>query len=82
MFGRYGDGREELYHPISIAIDTSDRVYVGNYNHHISVFTSDGQFLTSFGKGPRELKYPTGLAVDVSGVVYLCDRGNDRILLF
>ncbi len=81
MFGRYGDGRGELdYCPISIAIDTGDRVFVGNYNHRISVFSSDGQSLTSFGK-PGELNYPTGLAVDVSGVVYLCDRGNDRILV-
>ncbi len=66
-------------------IDTSDRVYAGDCNHHFSVFTSEGQFLTLFGregKGPGEFKYPCGLAVDVSGVVYVCDRDNNRISLY
>ncbi len=75
----------ELDRPISITIDTSDRVYVGDWNHHISVFTSEGQFLTSFGqkgKRPGEFKYPRGLAVDVSGVVYVCDCFRNFIQLF
>ncbi len=85
MFGRQGEGRGKLFRPISITIDTSDRVYVGDLNHCISVFTSEGQFLTSFGRkgeGPGEFNSPCGLAVDVSGVVYVCDCGNNRIQLF
>ncbi len=57
MFGGHGEGRGELNLPISITIDTSDRVYAGDWNHRISVFTSEGQFLTSFGQkgeGPGE----------------------------
>ena len=46
-FGKRDDGKGELDYPISITIDTSDRVYVGDLNHRISVFTTDGQF-TSF----------------------------------
>ncbi len=46
-----------------------------------SVFTSDGQFLTSFGKN-EEFNSPYGLAVDASGVVYVCDHDNNRIQLF
>ncbi len=85
MFGRRGEGRGELDRPICITIDTSDRVYVGDFNHRISVFTSEGQFLTSFGregKGPGEFNYPSGLAVDVNGVVYVCDHYNNRISLY
>ncbi len=85
MFGRRGEGREELVRPIGITIDTSDRVYVGDCNHRISVFTSEGQFVTSFGregKEPGEFEYHCGLAVDVSGVVYVCDSNNNRIQLF
>ena len=84
MFGRHGEGRGELDCPTSITIDTSDRVYVGDWNHCMSVFTSEGQFLTSFGQereGPGEFKYSHGLAVDVSGVVYVRDHNNDRIQL-
>ncbi len=58
MFGRhaYGEGRGELDLPISITIDTSDRVYVGDCNHRISVFTSESQFFIPFsqkGEGPE-----------------------------
>ncbi len=53
---------------ITLTIDTSDGVYVGDLNHRISVFTTDGQFLTSFMR-PGEFEYPSGLAVDASGVV-------------
>ncbi len=85
MFGRHGEGRGKLNLPISITIDTSDRVYVGDCNHRISVFTSKGHYLTSFGQkgeGPEEFTYPRGLAVDVSGVVYVCDCDNNLIQLF
>ena len=79
---RRGQERGELYNPISIAIDTSDRVYVGDCNHRVSVFTSDGHFITSFGKKgnePGEFNYPCGLAVDANGVVFVCDFFNHRI---
>ena len=85
MFGRRSEGRGELDRPIGITIDTSDRVYVRDCNHRISVFTSEGQFVTSFGregKEPGEFEYHCGLAVDVSGVVYVSDSNNNRIQLF
>ena len=86
MFGRRGQGRGELYVPYGVAIDTSDRVYISELsNHRVSVFTSEGQFLTSFGKkgaGPGGFRSPTGLAVDSSGVLCVCDYSNDRVQLF
>jgi tripartite motif-containing protein 2/3/tripartite motif-containing protein 71 len=54
MFGRCGHGRGELHYPVGIAIDASDMVYVSESgNHRVSVFTSEGQFVTSFGKEGR-----------------------------
>ena len=49
---------------------------VSRSNHRVSVFTSEGQFVTSFGRrgqGPGEFNYPCGITVDNSGVVYVCD---------
>ena len=70
---------------VGVAVDTDDMVYISEWgNHRISVFTSEGRFVTSFGrKGNKtgEFMCPRGVAVD-SGVVYVCDRDNNRIQLF
>ena len=67
-------------------MDTNDIVYVSEiYNGRVSVFTCEGQFVTSFGikgRGPGEFNYPVGLAVDNCGVVYVCDHLNNRIQCF
>jgi tripartite motif-containing protein 2/3/tripartite motif-containing protein 71 len=86
MFGRPCLGGRYLHYPLVVAIDTSDLVYVSEWgNHHVSVLTSEGQFVMSFGRegpGPGEFKYPNGLAVDSDGVVYVCDEFNNRIQVF
>lgn len=75
MFGRHGQGEGELDRPISIAVDTNDRVYVSEgSNHRISIFVSKGQFVTSFGgrgEKPGEFCSPCGLTRDSSGV-FMC----------
>ncbi len=86
MFGRCGQGRGELNRPVGIAVDSSDIVYVSEEgNHRISVFTSEGGFVTSFGRygvGPGEFECPLGLAVDNNGVVYVCDNINQCVQVF
>ena len=61
--------------PYYMTIDSSDTIYVilapyGEVVDHIYLFTSEGQFVTSFGSGFED---PRGLAVDNSGVLYVCD---------
>ena len=60
--------------------------YVSEWgNYRVSVFTSEGVFVTSFGscgEGPGQFKRPCGIAVDNSGVVYVCDINNHRVQLF
>jgi DNA-binding beta-propeller fold protein YncE len=59
---------------VGVAIDTSDMVYVSEeWNRRVSVFTSQGRFVTSFGHG--KLVNSRGLAVDSSRVVYVCNNG-------
>ena len=66
VIGRHGRGRGELAGPKGVTIDTScDMVYVSEWdNHRVSVFTSEGQFVTTFVLEEA----PEGLAVDSSGV--------------
>ena len=77
MFGVQGEGRGELEYPRGIAVDNDNMVYVTDENC-VSVFTSEGHFMTSFG---RKGRYNRGVAVD-DGVVYVCDICNNRIECF
>ena len=69
-----------------ITVDDEDRIFVTEYgNHCVSVFTSQGGYLTSFGhhgKGPQQFQSPYGITVDKSGMVYVCDYGNGRVQVF
>ena len=64
-------------------------VYVVEWGGHggrcVSVFSRDGQFVTSFGKGGNkegEFYWPDGICVDCDGFVYVCDYGDNRVQVF
>ena len=86
MFGGRGEAKGKLKGPIAVAIDSRDMVYVcERHNTRVSVFTSEGEFLTSFGnKGnqPGQFGYPRGVCVDNSGVVYVCDSHKKCVQMF
>ncbi len=76
----------EILSPAGIAIDTSGLIYVSeHWIHRISVFTSEGQFISTFdrrGSGPGEFRASRGLAVNKDGVLYVCDYDNNRVQCF
>ncbi len=82
--GRHGGGgKEQSWYPFGVAVDSSGRVYVSD--NHVSVFTLEGQFVTSFGSfgsEPGQFRSPRGLAVDSNGVCYVCDQYNHHVQLF
>ena len=87
QFGSYGSCPGQLDRPCGITIDTAGTglVYVSNGNHRVSVFTSDGVFVCSFGrKGSNidQFNSPTGLIFDKKGFLYVCDRGNNRLVIY
>ena len=49
--------------------------------HCVSVFSRDGQFITSFCK-EGEFDSPFGICVDCDGFVYVCDYRNNRVQVF
>ena len=53
--------------------------------HCVSVFSRDGQFVTSFGNGGKkegEFDWPFGICIDCDGFVYVCDYRNNRVQVF
>ena len=75
-----------LYLPAGICVDSNDTVYVADFNHPVSMYTSSGQFIKAFGtEGSREgeLDGPQGVAVDnTTGVLYVCDPSNNRVVVY
>ena len=53
--------------------------------HDVSVFTTEGAYVTSFGHCDSEegcFYCPFGLCVDRDGFVYVTDRDNNRVQVF
>ena len=79
---QHGQGGSQLKSPTSIAIDAEDVIYVTE-SHHVSVFSSEGKFLTSFcTKGNRPGQFVHGIAVDKSGMIYVSDIANNCMQIF
>ena len=76
-FGSYGSGPRQLNRLHNITIDTTATglVYVSERgNDHISVFTSDGVFVSSFEikfSNTDQFKFPSILRFDKKGFVRL-----------
>jgi sugar lactone lactonase YvrE len=67
--GKFTDGR-------SIAVDGSDRIYVGEYTGgRVQVFDATGKFLTQWFAGNADTLL-LGFAVDREGTVYVADGHN------
>jgi sugar lactone lactonase YvrE len=79
-WGSLGSGDSQFNNPFGIAVDSSDHVYVAEYNNHrIQKFTSDGSFITkwgTFGNGDSQFNNPFGITLDSSSDVYVTDNGG------
>lgn len=83
FYGSAGQGDGNLVWPVAMAFDAAERLYVTDeYNHRITVFDGQGNFLHKWGTpgaGPGELNGPAGIAVGNGGDVYVVDQHNARV---
>ncbi len=81
----FGCDGSDVRGPCGIYV-ASQYVYVtNNRNHTISVYTTEGEHVTTFGKrgnNEGDLIHPWGVCVDKDGFVYVCDASNCRVQVF
>lgn len=78
-----------FHRAVTISIDSSDNVYIGDSNGHISKYNSSGEFLIHWG-GPGDSKIGNGEFAgkvyvadkSINGNIYVSDYSNNRIQIF
>ena len=84
-WGTEGTGDGQFRYPRVAAVASDGSVYVGDNNHRIQKFTSEGVFVFKWGRqgsGDGQFQSPWGVGVVPAGSVYVADAGNKRIQKF
>ena len=85
-FGPYGMKAGEFLYPASVAMSSSDLVYVlDSETHLVQCFDSSGKYLYNFGgrgDGRGTFNDPRTVSVDSEGRVYVLDYGNKQVQRF
>ena len=79
-FGRKGRHSGELLNPQGIHI-SGKLVYVTDWNNRVSVFTTNGEFVTLFGC-EEELGRSRGITADEDGFIYVCSSSNNSVVVY
>ena len=78
--------KRQFIYPTGIVIDDNNLIYIAESgNRCLSVFTTDGQFVRSFGEYGSSVGHfndPYGITFDKEGYLYICDRSNDRLVVY
>ena len=86
QFSQFGEEDGDLYWPTSIALDSSQNVYVADdWLQRISIFDKDGAFLGKWGvpgSGDGQLNKPSGIRFDAHDNLFVVDSGNNRVQKF
>ena len=82
----FGDGEGQLVQPVAMAFDSRERLYLTDeHNNRVTVFDSDGKFLSKWGlagSGPGRVNGPSGIVIDSDDNVYVADQHNHRVQKF
>ncbi|MEW5802769.1 MAG: NHL repeat-containing protein [bacterium] len=82
-FGGSGMGGGLFNHPVAIAVDSDDNIYVVDQgNNLVQKFNENGIFIREWGRRGTtagEFDSPSALAIDKKGFVYVVDTNNNRI---
>jgi sugar lactone lactonase YvrE len=81
--GQYLEKISGLEKPISVAVDSNVRVYVGNKDGgNVEVYDADYNYLFKLGTGDGEFIQPNDIAIDSTGKIYVVDRGEHKVKIY
>ena len=83
-FGTGGSELGQLYCPTGITFDYNDLVYVNNENQFISVFSTNGQYITRIEKSQPENSsgYYAGITFDTNGDLYTSSTEANKVFVY
>ena len=79
-FGSHTAATGKLYRPSGIHI-SQQFVYVTDGTPSVSVFTTNGEFVTSFGS-KEELGGPRGVTADKDGFLCVCELDKSQVVVY
>ena len=81
--GRYIETLTGLNKPISLAVDDSGRIFIGNkHSENVEVYDADLNLLFKLGSGDGEFEQPNAIAIDSSGRIFVVDKEEDIVKVF
>ena len=81
QIGKYGSQPGRLGAPRGILIHQNCIYVCERDNRRVSVFQTDGTFVTAFG-AEAGLRDPASIVVDKDGFIYVCDEENACVVVF
>ena len=85
-FGSPSNGDRRIGTPTSIAIDSTDTLYIADRQaHRVSRYDTEGNLIARwgvYGSAEGEMIQPSGLAFDAEDNLYVTDSGNSRVQQF
>ena len=83
--GIKGQGNSQFKHPVGVAFDNKNCLYVSEYgNHRVQKFDANFEYMLQFGNegdDDGQLNHPMGIAV-YKDKVYIADSANSHIAVF
>jgi len=81
--GEYYAAITGLNKPISVAVDDSLKIYVGNKDtQNVEVYDDNLNFLYKLGSGDGEITQPGSIAIDDSGNIYVVDSEENVVKIY
>ncbi|MEK9628646.1 MAG: hypothetical protein VW455_06455 [Nitrospinota bacterium] len=82
-FGSQGDQTGEFQYPLCVSIAPNDLLYIADLNNNrIQIYTSFGQFLSSFDQADTAMEAPCLTLMDSSGNLFVGSTFDTKILKF